>query len=319
MRAASSALIALLNTQTEFLIADLLTIVLADGTTTRLTNHDRDIQITSQVDNALHVFSSQGPPFTRGQTKLVAGFEVGSLKISLFPRIGVDAIVGVPWPQAVRQGSLDDARITLERVFMPSASAWGDTTAGTLILFSGRVGQADPFRNQIDLDVVADIARVGATAFPRNVFQPGCLHTLFDAGCGLLRSAFSTAGTAAAGCTVETLQVSFSPPVIATTTYPDYYNLGTIAFTGGANAGLTRSIKNWDVSTPGVVVLTSPFPAAPASGDAFTIAPGCDKQITSGALTSPPFDVRQGTCQGKFGNLIHARGYPFVPSPETGL
>jgi uncharacterized phage protein (TIGR02218 family) len=319
MKAASPALVALLNGQTEFRIADLLTIVLADGTTVRLTSADRDVTAVSRVDNTSHTFSSAGPPFTRGQTKLVIGFEVGSLKLSIAPRAGLDTIVGVTWGQAVRQGSLDDAQVTLERVFMPSTGAWGDTSAGTVMLFSGRVGQTEPFRNEIQFDVVADIARLGATQFPRNVYQPGCLHTLFDAGCGLLRSAFATSGTAGTGSTDQLLNVSFTPPVIAGVSFPDYYSLGTIAFTSGANAGLTRSIKTWNVATPSVVELMVPFPAAPAAGDAFTIAPGCDKRITSGALTSPPFDARQGTCAAKFNNLVNARAYPFVPSPEAGF
>lgn len=319
MRNASGALISLLNAQTEFWIADLLTIVQTSGNVTRLTGAQKDVTAVSQYDSASHTFSSSGPPWTRGRTALKIGFQVGSMKLTISPRNGIDTLDGVPWPQAVRQGSLDDAVVMVERVFMPGTSAWGDTSAGTVILFSGRVGQADPFRNEVQLDIVSDIDRLGATLMPRNLYNPGCLHTLFDAGCTLSRSAFATTGTASAGCTNQLLVVSFTVPSIATSTFHDYYNLGTIAFTSGQNAGLTRSIKTWNSASPTSVELMTPLPYAPANGDTFSIAPGCDKQITSGPLTSPPFDVRQGTCQAKFSNLIHARAFPLVPSPETAI
>ena len=45
-----------------------------------------------------------------------------------------------------------------------------------------------------------------------------------------------------------------------------------------------------------------PLPSTPATGDAFTVAFGCDHT--------------RGTCQGKFNNLVNFRGFPFVPPPQ---
>jgi hypothetical protein len=53
---------------------------------------------------------------------------------------------GVPWPQAAAAGVLDGARVLVERAHMPS---WGDTSVGTVILFSGRVSEINPSRYEV--------------------------------------------------------------------------------------------------------------------------------------------------------------------------
>jgi uncharacterized phage protein (TIGR02218 family) len=309
MRAASGSLITLLNTTTEFRVADLLTIVQADGTTTRWTSADADITAVSRVDNASHTFSSTGPRFTRGATKLAVGLEVDTLALKIFPNKVTDTLGGVPWPQAIRQGSLDEARITLERAFMPT---FGDTSAGTVILFSGRVGQADSLRDEISIEVKSDLELLGLTLMPRNVYQPGCLHTLFDAGCGLVKATYAVSGTAAAASTAIAIQSTLGQAT-------GYFDLGTIEFTSGLNAGITRGVRSWVTGSPGTIALMRPFPYAPANGDAYTMTPGCDKAITPAIPLAHAGDVRYGTCQAKFSNVARARAFPFVPTPETAI
>ena len=45
-----------------------------------------------------------------------------------------------------------------------------------------------------------------------------------------------------------------------------------------------------------------PLPFAPAPGDTFNVAFGCDHT--------------QATCQSKFNNLVNFRGFPYVPPPQ---
>src|SRR5258706_3907454 len=104
MRAASGALISLLNSSVQFLIADCLTITQHDGTVTRLTNADFDV-----VANGF-TFLSSGPRFTRGKTKLVLAITVDTMDLQIFPQIS-DLLGGIPWPQAAAAGALDGARI----------------------------------------------------------------------------------------------------------------------------------------------------------------------------------------------------------------
>lgn len=288
MRNASSALIALLNSGSEFVVADCLTFILADGTIVRMTNAGVDVTVVSQYDNASHVFPS-GLPFTRGETRVVIGTEVGTLQVTLSPDPAVHTLEGVPWPAAVRAGALDGAEVLLEKVI---SAAWGDTSAGTLILFWGRAGSPVASRSTITLTVNSAMVLLQAQ-MPINVYQPGCLHALFDAGCELSQGTFTVTGTAHTGTTASSIVTGLS---FAAT----YYDLGQVVFTSGANAGLSRSVRS---SASGAVIPIVAFPFTPAVGDAFSLIPGCDK--------------KQATCDTKFSNLLHFRGYPFVPVPES--
>src|SRR3954467_8534417 len=112
MRAASAGLISLLNSNTQFLIADLLTITQQNGAITRLTSADFDV-----IANGF-TFLSSGPKFTRGRTKLVLGIVVDEMPLSILPD-PAQLLGGKPWPQAAASGALDGARILLERAHMP--------------------------------------------------------------------------------------------------------------------------------------------------------------------------------------------------------
>lgn len=310
MRNASAALITLLNSNVEFLVADLLTIVPADGSTpVRLTSADFDVSAVSQYDNASHTFSSVGPRFTRGRVKVAVGLAVDDLQLTIAPDNILHTLAGLPWAQAVRQGFLDEAQVMLERAFVP---AWTDFSAGTIITFAGRVGKTDPQRNQIDLEVACDLELLAETQMPRNVFQPGCLHTLFDSGCALSKAAFQVSSAAAAGSTVSSIAATVSG-------VSGYYDLGTITFTSGVNAGVSRAVKHFTAGSPSTIVLARPFSVAPAIGDTFTMTPGCDKAVVLPVPSANAGDVRFGTCNAKFNNLLHAKAFPFVPLPENAL
>ena len=83
-----------------------------------------------------------------------------------------------------------------------------------------------------------------------------------------------------------------------------YFDQGQITFTSGANNGLSRLIKSFK-HTSGAITLATPLPTAPAAADTFTALPGCD--------------LSMATCTSKFSNLLHFRGTPFVPTPETAF
>lgn len=293
MRSASAGLIALLNSATEFCVCDVLTIVLPSGTVLRYTSADIPITITSRYDGASHTFSNAGPPFTRGATKLVRGLQIGTLSLVINARQGVDTVDGVSWPAAATKGLLDGAIVCLEKVIAPS---WTDMSNGTLIQFLGTVGIAKPSRNAAELEVRSPIDRLQAQ-FPRNVYQPTCLHTVYDGGCTLAKSVFAVSGTVATGTTLNVVLATLAQ---ATT----YFDLGTIIFTSGVLSGKTCAIRYYALGGPySQVQLIKNMPALPSVGDAFTLYPGCDKLMA--------------TCGTKFVNLAHFRGMPFVPKAEA--
>jgi len=290
VRAASGALLSLLNSSSQVFVADLLTITQQGGTVTRLTTAGTDLSVVSSIDATLHTFTS-GLPFTRGRTKIILGLEVDTLQVTLMPDPLVHTIGGVPWGQAARTGAFDEATVVVERVFM---ATYGDVSAGTLIQFSGRVGAVTPTRGAVVLEVRSAIELL-AMQLPRNVYQAGCLHTLYDSACGLLRATFSVTGVAQAGSTAQAVNTGLAAA-------DGYYALGTMTFTTGANTGLVRTIKSFTSNTATAIVA---WPTAPAIGDAYSISAGCDKQ--------------QATCSTKFANLVHFRGVPYIPHPESAL
>lgn len=279
MKNASSALLALLNSDT-FIMADLFTFDLPNGITVRLTSADGDLTVDGNVFSAARI--------KRGRVRVVCGVEVDTLEITIYTNEG-DSVGGISFITSLNLGALDGAHVTLERVFMPT---FGDTSAGTVILFGGRVADLQFGRSETRLQVKSDLELLNIQ-MPRNLYQVGCLHTLFDAGCALSKASFGDDNTAAAGATATAFRGS-------QTKADDYYAAGTVTFTSGWNAGASYTVKSY---ASGVFTLLRPTLYVAALGDAFTAYPGCDKA--------------KATCADKFSNVIHFRGYPYIPPPET--
>lgn len=291
MRSASSALISLLGSSTQFLMADLVTVTQVSGAVTRLTSWGTALTVGGNT------FTPGPPYFTRTTWKVAVGVTVDTMGLTILCGVGAGAALlgGVPWPEAVRTGALDGARVQLERIFMPSP---GDTSAGTVILFAGRVAEASPERDAVALTVKSDLELLN-TLFPRNVFQPGCAYTLFDSGCALAKASWAVSLSALAGSSATSLTATDSHA-------SGYFDLGTITFTTGALAGQSFTVKAQTLSgSTATFTFAAPLPAAPAAGDAFTAYPGCDKRLA--------------TCQSKFNNAQHFRGYPLIPAAETAV
>ncbi|MBV8061451.1 MAG: DUF2163 domain-containing protein [Alphaproteobacteria bacterium] len=286
MKSASTALINYLNTGKQFIMSDLYTITLVGGSVLRYC--DADISIT-YGGNLFSKFN-----IARDGIKTSIGVQVDEVKITVNPSSS-DLINGQPWGAAVWSGALDGAQVKLERLFMPT---WGDTSLGTIVMFSGHVSQVTPSRTEIGISVKSEL-ELFDTQIPRDMFQSGCLNTLYDPICSLNKASFAVTGTVASSGLLSTVTV------VANMSQADgYFSLGTIQFTSGANSGLSRSVRTGSASS-GVTTfaLMNALPNVPAAGDTFTAWPGCDKL--------------QSTCTGKFSNVVNFRGFPYVPSPET--
>lgn len=284
MKTANAGLISLLNSG-QFVMADLLTLTTVGGTVYRYTSADKNIPYDGNT------FSANGVRFKRGRTRLVVGVEVDELDLTFYAKSD-DLLDGVPFLHAVHNRALDGAEVLLERGFAPT---WNDPVTGTLIMFGGRCGPFELGRaGGARVKVKSDLTLLNIK-IPRNMYQPSCLHTLYDTGCGLTKASFAAATTAASGSTKQTLNCGLAQAA-------GWFDQGTITFTSGANSGVSRNVKSY---TPGVVTLSYPLPSLPSIGDGFTAYPGCDK--------------KQATCSSKFSNLTNFRGFPYVPVPETVL
>src|SRR5579862_106671 len=284
MRPASSALVALLNSNEQFTMADLYTFVLQGGGTflysggnTAISdqNSGRDFQL--------------GPRFERSRIKLMTGVQVDELTLHIYPKT-TDLLGSIPWLQAAWTGQFDGANLTLERAFMQPYGI----VVGTVVLFVGRVSDIDCSRTGIDMKCRSYLELLNIQ-MPRRLWQPSCTHVFGDAMCQFNRSSMALTFGCASGSTSTLIQGAPS------TSNP--YVQGSITGLSGANAGQTRTMTGF---VPGQsVTVKLAFLSLPATGDQFQLLPGCDHTLA--------------TCTNTFGNQAHFGGMPFIPAPENAV
>ena len=290
MRTAVAGLVTLINTTRNFFVADLYTITLIDASVLRYTS--ADINLTVGGNTYLTAQPSGGAPILkRGRVRWARGIQVDTLEIKLIGSTQ-HTVFGVPWMQFIRNGGLDGARWALDRFITDS---WANTANGSLKWFSGNTAEVSPSRTGASISVKNDLELLNKK-IPGQVYQPGCRHTLFDGGCGLVKATFALARTVNAGSTLTRILTTSAGQAAG------YFDLGFLFFTSGPNAGAYRTIKKWDGAG---LDLSLPLLSLPVAGNTFTIYPGCDKLKT--------------TCTTKFNNLIRYGGFPYIPVPETAI
>ena len=280
----ANALATLLATR-QFVMADLFTLTLArTGQTLTFTNVDRPVWWNNTYYDP-YSLAIEGLQFKKS-----VGLTVNEQAISLSATRDL-LIDGRPWFDEIANGLLDHAEIRRERVFAPD---WNSTPVGSVILFDGIVSTIDSLTTtQCQLKVKSYLSLLNQP-MPRNSWQTSCLHTLFDAGCTLAKTAYQVIGQVGAGSTLNTLNWNGATS--------GYYWQGTITFTSGPNTGLSRTIK---LATGSQLMLHLPLPWMPLTGDSFFAYPGCDKTFA--------------TCKNRFNNTANNRSYPFIPTPTIAL
>lgn len=291
MKTTSPALVAYLNSlrptsDAPLYMADLFTIQLANGTILAYCDVDQTVAWNGYVYLANSILIS-GLKY-----KGAVGLNVDKQQIVIGAR-ATDTLGGIPFLQALQQGAFDGATIQRERAFFSSWAAGNSgqlVPIGTVVMFKGRVAQIDEIgRTTAKVSVASELVLLDIN-MPRRLYAPTCQHVLFDSGCGLAAGTYSAAGSVTSASNLT--QIYWSGATTA-------YQQGTIAFTSGANAGVTATIK---AAGAGFLNLAYPLPEWPAVGDAFTAAQGCDHT--------------QATCESKFANLARFLGFPYVPPPQ---
>ena len=284
MKAISGPLQTWLASNQSLVMADLYTITLASGSILRYTDFDIDLAWGGNT------FLSSGPPLKRSKTRIVIGLEVDTLDVEMYPR-PTDLLNGLAMTAAVSAGAFDGATLTLERAYLdPSTGV--PSVVGTLIMFSGDFADTEVSRTLIKCRINSDVAQLNIL-LPRNIYQSGCMHVLYDSDCQAARVA--TALVAGYGTTASQI-------VTGSLVADNFFTRGYVTFTSGALNGISKTVKSY---VGGAFQLISPLPVAPTSGDTFNAFPGCDHS--------------QATCLNKFNNIIHFRAMPYIPVPETAL
>lgn len=274
-----------LRSNNQYIMADLFTVALATGEYFYWTSFDVDVadQFTG------HVFSSGGPILRRGNTRTVIGLEVDTMDMSLCPR-STDVLNGVPMIKAAMQGAFDQARIVVDRAFLADDLR----VIGTINLFTGHAADITLGGTEIQIRVNSDLAAL-AVQMPRNLYQAGCMWSVYRNGCDLNRSLWGVAKAVQTGSTKSIIKCSLSQSV-------GWFNRGAIRFISGDMVNVTRTVKSY---VPGQIRLYQPLPSMPVAGSLFIAYPGCDRT--------------QAMCKNKFNNLPKFRGCPFIPVAETAV
>jgi uncharacterized phage protein (TIGR02218 family) len=282
---ANAALIAALAARAPLSSADLFTFTLRDGSTFRVTGADRDVTWSGTT------WSAAGPTIQRSTWSVKNTTEVPEMTIRIFTD-GTDFEPG-NLKRLVHDGYFDGAYVELSRAFMPT---FGDTSLGTVLLFGGRAGKAEITALGITLTCTASNV-ILAQNIPRNTYQLGCIHTLYDTGCTLSKWAHTATFTVQAATAITLVSAEPMPN-------GGNYVLGTTSIIDGVGVGQSRTIEAWDTVGQQAVQVSYPLLTVPQPGDHFTLSEGCDKT--------------RARCD-QFGNLVNFRGFPNIPPAELGL
>jgi uncharacterized phage protein (TIGR02218 family) len=242
------------------------------GTALRFTDHDADITVDGDLYQADHSFQPSAVQSSIGGAN--QNLELTVLFIDT--RIGYAAVMG-----GLFQGA------SLE-IYLAS---FGVPTAGKGIIMAGRVGSFTcPSKLYGVMSVIGNTGKMDRTL--TEVYQPTCRADFGDTRCGVSLAGFSEA-FAVASVTDDMLFVT------GITAADGTYNLGSLVWATGANAGKAQEVA-YSLAT-GAVALFYPAAYAVQPGDTGTIYRGCAKTVA--ACTA-------------YGNLPQFRGEPYVPGDD---
>lgn len=278
MKTASIELIELLQTN-EFIMADLYIFTLRDGTKYKYTNYDVDLTWSGNT------YSRKGLLIRRSGVSLVTGVQVDSLDITINADDS-NFYNNVKFFQLLANGGLDGATLELNRLFFTDPL----TPVGSVWIFSGRVSEVSTTRFEAKIMVSSDLELLNIQ-MPKNLYQPSCIHAVYDTGCADSKSYVSAMALSDSTNRIINAQISQTA---------GWFNEGVIEFLSGANAGVTRTIKT---HTTNKIEVTLTLPNVVQVGDTFRLLAGCDRTMA--------------TCKAKFNNLSNYRGYPYLPQNET--
>ena len=291
MKPASAALITYLNNarvnpDVPLIMADAFTFTLLSGLVLCYTNVD----VTFSYNG--NTFLANSILIDGLKYKAAVGLDVDQQQITVSARSTDTISGGAPFLQALRDGSFDGCEIIRQRVFF--SDHVGGTAIGAVILFKGRLGNVEEIgRTTAKLMVNSDLVLLDID-MPRNIYQPTCLHTLYDSGCTLVKNAFGTNGVVGSGSTASVINWQGASA---------NFVQGSITFTSGVNDGVTATVGS--AVAGGSLSLLYGLESVPAAGDTFTVYFGCDHT--------------PGTCNTKFDNLANFRGFPYVPPPQMAI
>jgi len=252
-----------------------LRIVATNGTIVRLTDHPRDLLMSGgQIYK-----TDSGYQFTGAQGTTTTSPGVMDLE-------GVLAIAGIDRDE-VASGVFDGARLYC------FATAWNAPVEDEEPVGAATLGRTTIVDDRYKIEMMALIDALNQSV--GSTYTAACPKTFGGqefAGCKVDLAPITVTGTVTHVTDGTTWRDS------ARTEAADWFALGTVTWTAGANAGLkAQEIKRYELD--GTVETYEPAYYGVTVGDTYSLAPGCRKRLED--------------CRDKWDNVINFGGYSFVP------
>ena len=197
---------------------------------------------------------------------------------------GIVAVGGVS-RDTLASGVFDNARVYIFRTdFLSPVEDYDELAAG----FFGKTALEDDKYRIEGMGLVDALSQAFGP-----VYQASCIHTPWDAGCGI--SPAPVTGTLTA------VTSSFVARDAARVEAADHFTAGWIRFTSGNNAGL-KALEIKSYASDGTFETFEPFYYLPQVGDAYETRKGCRR--------------READCQAN-GNIINFFGFTRIPTAST--
>lgn len=253
-----------------------LRIVCGNGTAIRVTRYPKDLTM------------SNGQVYLTGSGFDFTGYEsTASLSPSAIDLEGILGFAGVT-REAVASGVFDGARAYLFACDYLNPIEDHEPIVASFLGKATLTDSGYTFEEMALIDALNQ--SVGKT------YMAQCPKTFGGqeyAGCKIALGPLTVSGTLTA-VTRGTQFADNTRPEAA-----DYFSLGTVQFTSGANAGL-KPLEIKSFSAGGGIVTFEPFYFQPAIGDAYVMTPGCRKRLED--------------CRDKWNNVVNFGGFPNMPT-----
>jgi uncharacterized phage protein (TIGR02218 family) len=250
-------------------------LVRRDGEMFFFTDHDQDLEISGNT--YLSAIGYQQTAITADGSLAVDNLEVTGILDS-------ETLIA----DDLRSGFFDFAEIFLFTV------NWADLSQGIMRLRRGTLGEisttpAGTFQGELRGMAQRLVAKVG------DIYTPECRADLGDAKCKVDLGPFTY--DAPVVTVTDTRQFTLGG-ITDPRAVDDFFALGALTWTSGANNERSMEIKSWTKSTS-TIGLFLPMPRPVAIGDTCRLFAGCDK--------------RHDTCRDKFNNIVNRRAEDFIP------
>jgi len=302
---------------TSYMRADLYRILLLNGQYLCATSAQGwDINFAAPNDVTRQYMATQNGSWERGAIKSVASPKIvaGDTTLSVISQDYVNYPgTSMPLMSVVQAGLFDKAIVDIYTIYWgPGETPYIGLQRGFEHKYTGEILQVtDLDRTKAKFKLADPTYRLNL-AWPRNLIQSSCRHTLFDSVCTLNQANYAFYNSIASGSNQLVLNLgtaltqggatSTGSPIAAKWNSSMTFVQGKLLFTSGQNNGLWYYIK---VAAGSQITLSQPTQFPVAVGDTMTMYPGCAKTIPA--------------CQNQYNNFINIGSFPFVPNPELGI